>query len=212
MRQTPLTMRLNNFFRLRIFIVTPFPNFNLFGYLSKMKGKQKLKVFSIGYQGVSQQDYIEALIEAGVGMVIDVREHPWSQRPEFIKSLLQKALADHNIDYVHIRSAGNPSINRKKAKTNSECLKLYGKYLSKHRECLSDLLEFIKVAAKSGSPACLTCYEHLPEECHRSILLEFLGEIQELNVTHLHPVKPEQKRLAKTVGQTAVSDTTNRRL
>ena len=154
MRQTPLTMRLNNFFRLRIFIVTPFPNFNLFGYLSKMKGKQKLKVFSIGYQGVSQQDYIEALIEAGVGMVIDVREHPWSQRPEFIKSLLQKALADHNIDYVHIRSAGNPSINRKKAKTNSECLKLYGKYLSKHRECLSDLLEFIKVAAKSGSPAC----------------------------------------------------------
>ena len=153
-----------------------------------MKSKRAIKIFSIGYQGIRRQIYIDALLQAGVRTLIDVREHPWSQRPEFIKSSLERALAEHNIHYIHLRSAGNPSINRKKAKTNAECLRLYRKYLTKNPECLDELLITIKAALKVGGPACLTCYEHLPEECHRSILLEFLeNNGEKLNITHLLP-------------------------
>ena len=145
-----------------------------------------MKVFTLGYQGLSLENYVETLLASNVGIVLDVREVAWSYNRRYIKPVLQKTLLEAGIKYTHLRICGNPSSNRKTAKSVEECLSRYQDYLRENSECLETLLGYVEYASKREQPACLTCYEHKPEECHRKILTDALIEIvPELQITHL---------------------------
>ena len=150
-----------------------------------------MKIYSLGYQNLSVELYVQNLVNAGVGIILDVREHAWSQRPAFVKSNLQKALSDAGMDYCHIKQAGNPSQNRKTARNARECLARYREHLRSNRGCLDALLLMIRQAEEKGRPACLTCYERKPKECHRSILVDELVKLDPTIITiHLEPTLP----------------------
>jgi len=155
-----------------------------------------LRVFTLGYQGLSSDLYVRSLINAGVGTVLDVREHAWSQRPEFVKSSLRNALSGVGIEYAHIPTAGNPSKNRKTAKSAAQCLGRYRKHLTRNDACLRSLIFVIEAAAKTGKPACLTCYERSYSQCHRSILIEELLKLEpSLSPIHLEPyIEPKRRK------------------
>ena len=145
-----------------------------------------MKVFTLGYQHLDLETYVDTLLASGVGVVLDVREVPWSHKRGFSKGPLQEAPARVGIDHFHIKSAGNPSANRKTARSTAESLEGYGRHLRANPECLEELLLQIRKAAATGRPACLTCYERAPEECHRSVLLEELTKfVPELAPVHL---------------------------
>jgi uncharacterized protein (DUF488 family) len=147
-----------------------------------------LRIYTLGYQGLSQELYVQALVNAGVGVVIDVREHAWSQRPAFVKSTLRAALLQARIEYRHIKSAGNPSKNRKTARSAAECLSRYRTHLSQNLDCLRELLMIINEAEQVGRPASLTCYERSYLDCHRSVLIEELLNLEaRLMPIHLEP-------------------------
>jgi uncharacterized protein (DUF488 family) len=115
-----------------------------------------------------------------------VREVAWSYNRRYIKSVLQNTLFDAGIKYAHLKVCGNPSANRKTAKTVEECLSRYKNHLKNNSECLEILLEYVENANEKGKPACLTCFEHKPEECHRKILTDELVKIiPNLQITHL---------------------------
>ena len=46
------------------------------------------RIFTIGYEGATQDEVIAALQEAGVARVIDVRAVPLSRKPGFSKNVL----------------------------------------------------------------------------------------------------------------------------
>ncbi len=168
-----------------------------------------MRVFTLGYQGLSLDLYTETLVSAGVGTLIDVRLTAWSYNRKYIKSVLERTMADADLDYVHLKDCGNPSINRKTAKSAKDCLAKYRKYLAKNPHCLVELKEQIKAASDSGRPACLTCYEREPHECHRSILLDFLvSSDPRIKVSHL---VVEDGLPRKDVESTPSSDTKARR-
>lgn len=144
-----------------------------------------MTVYTLGYQGISLDKYIEILLSFGVGIVLDVRETPWSFKRGFTKAEMEKNLNKAGISYIHLRSAGNPSTNRKTAQSPEECLGRYKIYLKAHPECLQHLLSYIDEANKMGKPACLTCYEQIPSQCHRSILIEHLL-LKEPGLTVIH--------------------------
>lgn len=145
-----------------------------------------MKVFTLGYQGLSLERYVETLLAANVGIVLDVREVAWSYNRRYIKSVLQKTLLEAGIKYTHLRVCGNPSLNRKTATSIEECLTRYRDYLKENSECLEILLEYVELANNRNQPACLTCYEHKPEDCHRKILTdELIGIAPKLQITHL---------------------------
>lgn len=147
-----------------------------------------MKLYTLGYQSLSAQLYLQSLVNAGVGIVIDVRENAWSQRPDFIKSSLMRVLATVDIDYHHLKAAGNPSSNRKNARNARECLRRYRQHLKAHADCLAELLVLVRDADSRGRPACLTCYERDSANCHRSILIEELRAVAPaLNPYHLQP-------------------------
>ena len=145
-----------------------------------------MNVFTIGYQGLSIDEYVQALSSHGIGIVLDVRETAWSYKVGFSKKPLTEALTEVGIAYSHIKAAGNPSTNRKTARSTRECLQRYRVYLAANPACLRELSGAILAAHKNGQPACLTCYERFPEECHRSVLLDTIKlENPGLRVTHI---------------------------
>lgn len=148
-----------------------------------------MNLYTLGYQGIDVSTYVRTLQNAGVGVVVDVRETPWSYKRSFCKGALSLELSRAGIDYVHLRSAGNPKENRRTASSSAECLKRYRKHLRGNPEALAELWQVISLAASQEKPACLTCFEEEPHECHRSILAAALrkisGDITTINLKGL---------------------------
>ena len=124
-------------------------------------------IAGIGYQGRTPDDLIGRLKKAGVRVVVDVRELPWSRRPGFSKTRLRKQLEEAGLEYVHLRAAGNPKAIRTTSRSVDECLARYRAYLRRH----SAALKTIRELAETQSVA-LLCFESEHEQCHRSVILE----------------------------------------
>jgi uncharacterized protein (DUF488 family) len=146
------------------------------------------KIYTLGYEGLHLNEYIRTLKENQIALVIDIREVAWSYKRGFSKTPLQTALQKEGIRYLHLKSAGNPSRYRKTAKTRKQGLSWYKKYLTWNQNCVDELMEEIKKTNILGQTVCITCYEKKPEDCHRSILLDFLLERQakKAKIIHLH--------------------------
>ncbi len=145
-----------------------------------------VNLYTLGYQGIDLSTYIQTLKGAGIGLVVDVRETPWSYKRSFCKSALANGLSNAGIEYVHVRSAGNPKENRRTAVSREQCLKRYRVHLRKNPDVLSDLFAVIQPAVKRKKAICFTCFEKEPHECHRSILISALQKsAKRLKAIHL---------------------------
>ena len=79
-----------------------------------------MKLFTIGYEGATMDEFLAALRTAGVKRVIDIRALPLSRRPGFSKTPLKNALAEAEIDYVHLRALGTPADGRAAARAGRQ--------------------------------------------------------------------------------------------
>jgi uncharacterized protein (DUF488 family) len=129
-----------------------------------------VRIAGIGYQGRTIDELIERLRSASIATLIDVRELPWSRRPEFAQKKLSERLAHEGLRYVHLRSAGNPRENRKSGASSGEVLARYREHLARTPGVLDEIL-----AEARELPVALLCYEADMKECHRSVLLEALA-------------------------------------
>ena len=130
-------------------------------------------------------DLLTELVGAGVSVVIDVRETPWSYVPAYRAATLRVVLAERGIRYLHAQFAGNPKWIRQSARSHEECLAMYRAHLNAHPRIAERLRALLEELSREGEKGCLLCYERHPEDCHRHILLEVLG--LEARVEHLGP-------------------------
>lgn len=129
--------------------------------------------------------YVRKLKAAGVGIVADVRETPWSHKPGFCKNALSSELSKAGIDYIHVKSAGNPKENRRTAPDLTECLKRYRRYLTTNPAGVADLVRVVRIAASQNMSVCLTCFEKDVKDCHRSILVSAIKKRLRIGAVHL---------------------------
>jgi uncharacterized protein (DUF488 family) len=154
-----------------------------------------MRIYTLGYEGLGFRVYLDTILSFSIGVVLDVRDHAWSQNSAFIKATLAQNLAAAGIGYVHVKSAGNPPEIRKTARTAEECLSRYREHLSSNPGCVGEIYSYARLAFESGRPACLTCMEAAPEKCHRSVLAEALcAEDPQIEVVHLPLVSPVELR------------------
>lgn len=115
-------------------------------------------------------EFIAALKEAGVERVIDVRALPLSRRPGFSKTPLRNALAEAEIDYVHLKALGTPAEGREAARKgrHEDLKRIYAAQLDLP-EALVASAQMRELAAEK--PSALLCYEREPGGCHRSLLI-----------------------------------------
>jgi uncharacterized protein (DUF488 family) len=130
-----------------------------------------MRIFTIGYEGVTQAEFLAALKQAGVERVIDVRAVPNSRRPGFSKTPLRNALAEEGIDYVHLRALGTPAEGRTAARAGkTEDLKRIYSGQLELPEAIAQAAQMLELAAEK--PSALLCYERDPGGCHRTLLIE----------------------------------------
>ena len=89
--------------------------------------KTKTQTWTIGYAGRNAPEFVEVLTAAGVDLVVDVRALPLSRKKGFSKTSLRENLQAAGIEYLHLRSAGNPFRDQKH--DVERCLGLYGQHL-----------------------------------------------------------------------------------
>src|SRR5690348_11493980 len=138
-----------------------------------------MRIFTIGYEGVTQAEFVAALKEARVERVIDVRAVPNSRRPGFSKNLLKNALAEDGIDYVHLRALGTPADGRAAARAgrHEDLKRIYAGQLELP-EAMAQSAQMLDLAAEK--PSALLCYERDPVHCHRTLLIDAVAKDAEV--------------------------------
>ena len=132
----------------------------------------KTALFTIGYEGRALDEFLGVLAKAKIDRLIDIRSLPLSRRRGFSKTPLSEALAGAGIEYLHLRSAGNPF--RKEA----DAIAKYKAHLPPG--AIDDVAE-----AARGHRAALLCYEADVATCHRGVLAPHVAKALGVTVRDL---------------------------
>jgi len=135
---------------------------------------KKGAVSTIGYEGRTLENYLNGLVDSGVTVLCDVRRNAISRKYGFSKGTLSKGCDGVGIRYEHLPELGIASEQRRSLETQADYDALFTDY---ERECLpGQTLALAKIGAwvAAGERVALTCYERLPEQCHRHCVAEAL--------------------------------------
>jgi uncharacterized protein (DUF488 family) len=149
-------------------------------------------VATAGYQLATVQSFLDALREAGVDLLVDVRAVASSRRPGFSKTRLAANVAECGIGYVHLRGLGTPAEGRAAARAGRHAV--MRAVFREHLRTPGARAELAQLAdlVRTNRRVCLLCFEADPEHCHRSLVVEALRALEPLEVVHLYPaVEPD---------------------
>jgi len=142
---------------------------------------------TIGYEGATVPALLQALQDAGVQLLVDVRAVTSSRRPGFSKNKLAENLSTAGIGYLHLRGLGTPAEGRAAARAGKydELRAIFGE----HMDTLAAQTDLAALAdlVRSGRRVCLLCYEHDPAHCHRTLVADALQPLVKAKVEHLFP-------------------------
>jgi uncharacterized protein (DUF488 family) len=129
-----------------------------------------MKVFTIGYGGIEPSTFVQTLVDQSIRSVVDIRI--WPMRANMGAYTMARSsdkgiyalLARAGISYFSFLELGNP-------------FKDLSDWKSKYRRLIESAGTLvIERLTDIPAPLCLLCAEKRPEDCHRSILAEFLRQ------------------------------------
>jgi uncharacterized protein (DUF488 family) len=167
-----------------------YKNYPAYTALSERKGVHlkratgKIAVHTIGYEDMSIDGFLDALIAYGIRAILDVRANPISRKYGFAKKLLSARCNNIGVIYKHLPELGVPSSERKSLGTRDSYETLFTKYEVTTRTTKSSSLAAAAQIIKQ-SPTALLCFEREPSQCHRSILARLLAPLAALPINHL---------------------------
>ncbi len=153
---------------------------------SKPKSNQVV-LFTIGYQGISLEEYLNRLLKNDIKVLVDVRNNALSMKFGFSKSLLTRYCESLGIEYIHFPEVGIQSGQRQELNTQADYDKLFDKYRKSNlTKTTSSQIKILKLLKKHKRIA-LTCFEADICQCHRKHLAEAIQNLQdfEYKVKHI---------------------------
>lgn len=136
----------------------------------------KTILFTIGYEGMSLEEYINKLITNDVRVLCDVRKNSYSMKFGFSKSQLQAACNGVGIEFIHIPQLGIDANMRQELSTQADYDKLFSMYRADvltHTQEYQDSLMNLLVKHKRIA---LTCFEANICQCHRTHLANSISK------------------------------------
>lgn len=143
-------------------------------------------IVTIGYEGRSLEAYLVALMKSGVTVLCDVRRNPVSRRYGFAKSTLSKGCENVGIRYEHLPELGIASSERKGLDSQADYDALFDTYERDSLPLQGVALRKIAVWVEAGERVALTCFEHVPHQCHRHCVAEALERDHGRKFTPVH--------------------------
>ena len=131
-------------------------------------------ICTIGYEGRNLEGYLNLLIGAGVTLLCDVRRNPLSRKYGFSKNTLAKACEGLGIRYEHLPELGIASEARRELETQADYDALFDTYEREDLPQRGDALDRIHHWVDEGMRVALTCFESLPQQCHRHCVADAL--------------------------------------
>lgn len=133
-------------------------------------------IFTVGYEGLQLDEFIEMLATEGIELVVDVRQLPLSRKRGFSKTPLAGALQTSEIEYRHIRALGAPREIRNELKQDGD----WDSYRCSYEQLVlnrqEQQLEVVSRMAAKRKTA-LMCFERDPAACHRTLIAERMREL-----------------------------------
>jgi uncharacterized protein (DUF488 family) len=123
---------------------------------------------TVGYEGITAEELIALLRDAGVDVLADIRLNPQSRKRGLSRRGLAAALEDVGIRYVHLPALGNPKDNRDGFRRGEPAA--WDRYRAQFETPPADdaLDELVELAREHR--VALLCYEHDHATCHRSLV------------------------------------------
>jgi len=130
-------------------------------------------LFTIGYEGISFENYLNKLIENNIKVLIDVRRNPFSHKYGFSKNILASIVTKIGIKYIHIPELGIVAEKRQKLETLDDYCALFDDYestLPSKHIYLEKILEYLD----KYNRVALTCFEKDVRMCHRTRIKDYI--------------------------------------
>lgn len=140
------------------------------------------RLFTIGYEGISLESYINQLILKDIKVLCDVRKNAYSRKFGFSKAQLQKACNGVGIKYVHIPELGIESEKRQELKTQADYNLLFDEYEKTSLKDNWNYLNIIVELLNTEGRVALTCFEKSPLMCHRSRVAKALLSLPTVDI------------------------------
>ena len=137
--------------------------------------KNNQLLFTIGYEGVCIESFINNLIQNDVRLICDVRKNPLSRKFGFSKRKLEYILETVGIQYVHIPELGIESNKRRALETLNDYKILFADYSERLTSKISFLNEVVSLLQQNTRIA-LMCLEKDPKMCHRHVIRDYIVE------------------------------------
>jgi len=147
---------------------------------------KNIVLFTIGYEGVSLEEYLNKLIVNGIKMLCDVRKNSLSMKYGFSKSQLRNACEGVGIKYEHIPDLGIESDKRQELHSQSDYDILFRQYRDDVLTKTLTQQEYILEMLKTNKRIALTCFEANICQCHRKHLAEAITILPNFNYELRH--------------------------
>jgi uncharacterized protein (DUF488 family) len=154
---------------------------------------------TIGVYGFDRDSFLAALAEAGVELLLDVRQRRGVRGSEYAWAnarRLQAALDEAGIGYAHLKELA-PTTEMRQLQYAEDERRGEGKrsrtvlasaYTERYTEEVLDRVDLAPIVRFVGNAqAALLCVERDPQACHRSLLAARLGDEFSFEVEHLRP-------------------------
>jgi uncharacterized protein (DUF488 family) len=143
-------------------------------------------LYTIGYEGISLEAYLNKLIKHDIKVLVDVRNNPMSQKFGFSKGQLIRYCEGLNIEYIHFAEVGIQSEYRQELKEQSDYDTLFKSYKKKTLSTTTSTQEKILALLKDKKRIALTCFEANICQCHRKHLAEAITQLPKWNYELKH--------------------------
>ncbi len=143
-------------------------------------------LFTIGYEGISLEEYLNKLIINNVKILIDVRRNPFSMKYGFSKNQLKNSCEDVGIKYLHFPKVGIKSEKRKELNNQEDYEILLDEYQRTTLIKTGDIQQNIFKLLESEKRIALSCFEANINQCHRKPLAEAIARFPGFNYTVIH--------------------------
>ena len=157
-------------------------------------------VATIGVYGFTARTFLDRLRDAGVGLLLDVRQRRGVRGSEYAwanSQRLQAALAEAEIEYRHHKELA-PTTELRRLQYREDDRQGVGKrsrtrlareYRERYVAEILDRADLDAVVAElpAERAAALLCVERDPEACHRSLIAERLAVEYGVSVVQLRP-------------------------
>lgn len=160
---------------------------------------RELMLYSLGHSDRSEADFLKILHAHGVVCLADVRAYPASRRhPQFSRPHLARKLEEAGINYLWLGDALGGL--RKAAGTSAHtalaapAMQAYADHMSS--DAFKSGIDRLLAQARQA-PTAMMCAERLPQQCHRSLIADYLAtraveviHLLDIGATEMHCLNP----------------------